>query len=244
MFALNLTIGNAQSITFDPQDSQVFLTKRDVIGIEQGGTGAATATAARERLSAAAIGHTHKAQEIAEGTISGDRLPVIPLLKGGTGRTDGRAVALTTPRTIGLSGGATGTATAFDGSGDITIPVMGLDMGKASAGALALEYGGTGETTAIAARKALKIQCGYITHSITSLGAAGYASYTVMFAEQFSKEPVVVVSGQSNTSGRMNGLIFNVSTRSTTGFIVDVYNPTSGSSGTFTKGMFWVAIEN
>lgn len=55
---------------------------------------------------------------------------------------------LATPRTIAISGGATGTATTFDGSGNITIPITGLDMGKANAGTLPVVRGGTGLTAA------------------------------------------------------------------------------------------------
>ena len=57
------------------------------------------------------------------------------------------ASKLATSKTIAISGGATGTATAFDGSDNITIPVTALDMSKASAGTLAIARGGTGSTT-------------------------------------------------------------------------------------------------
>lgn len=57
------------------------------------------------------------------------------------------ATKLTIARTIAISGGATGTATSFDGTGNITIPVTALDMGNASAGTLVVARGGTGTTT-------------------------------------------------------------------------------------------------
>lgn len=41
--------------------------------------------------------------------------------------TAGKATKLATPRKIGITGGAIGTATNFDGSGDINIPVMSLN---------------------------------------------------------------------------------------------------------------------
>ena len=56
------------------------------------------------------------------------------------------ATKLAASKTIAISGGATGTATSFDGSGNITIPVTALDMSKASAGTLAVARGGTGLT--------------------------------------------------------------------------------------------------
>jgi hypothetical protein len=57
------------------------------------------------------------------------------------------ASKLASAKTIAISGGATGTATSFDGSGNITIPVTGLDMSKATAGILSIARGGTGSTT-------------------------------------------------------------------------------------------------
>lgn len=58
-----------------------------------------------------------------------------------------KADALTSSRTIAISGGATGTATSFDGSANITIPVTDLDISKASAGTLPVSRGGTGQTS-------------------------------------------------------------------------------------------------
>lgn len=138
----------------------------------------------------AATSHNHAATNITSGTLSSDRLPTIPITKGGTGATtaaaaltnlgitatatelnkldgvtatttelnyvdgvtsniqtqlDGKlsistkyaasssvggsatsAVKLQTPRKIGLGTGVTGTATSFDGSADITIPVTDI----------------------------------------------------------------------------------------------------------------------
>lgn len=67
-----------------------------------------------------------------------------------------KAEALETARTIALSGGATGTATSFNGSGNITIPVTALDPAKLTA-AVAVAKGGTGATTAAAARTNLDV---------------------------------------------------------------------------------------
>jgi hypothetical protein len=59
----------------------------------------------------------------------------------------GTATKLQTARSIAISGGATGTATNFDGSAAITIPVTALDVSKATAGTLPVARGGTGATT-------------------------------------------------------------------------------------------------
>lgn len=57
------------------------------------------------------VSHSHPASEISD---------VIPVAKGGTGRTDGKAVALASSRTISLSGDVTGSG-SFDGSGNVNI---------------------------------------------------------------------------------------------------------------------------
>lgn len=52
---------------------------------------------------------------------------------------------LATARTIGISGPITGTATSFDGTANITIPVTALNVGHANVtGTLAVNRGGTG----------------------------------------------------------------------------------------------------
>lgn len=58
----------------------------------------------------------------------------------------GSATKLQTTRTIGISGGATGTATSFNGTSNITIPVTALDPDKLSK-AVPVSQGGTGNTT-------------------------------------------------------------------------------------------------
>lgn len=58
----------------------------------------------------------------------------------------GSATKLQTARTIGISGGATGTATSFNGTSNITIPVTALDPDKLSK-AVPVSKGGTGNTT-------------------------------------------------------------------------------------------------
>lgn len=52
----------------------------------------------------------------------------------GNQNTTGSAATLTTARTIGLSGAATGTATSFNGSSNITIPVTALNASNLTSG--------------------------------------------------------------------------------------------------------------
>ena len=61
--------------------------------------------------------------------------------------TAASAAKLSAAKTIAISGGATGTATGFDGSANITIPVTGIDVSKADAGVLPIARGGTGSGT-------------------------------------------------------------------------------------------------
>jgi len=53
--------------------------------VSKGGTGATTADDARSKLGAAAEKHEHSATDINSGTLSSDRLPVVPMSKGGLG---------------------------------------------------------------------------------------------------------------------------------------------------------------
>lgn len=66
----------------------------------------------------------------------------------------GSAASLATARTISLFGAVTGTATSFDGSTDITIPVTEIDP-TALLGPVPVDKGGTGATSASAARSSL-----------------------------------------------------------------------------------------
>ena len=58
------------------------------------------------------------------------------LIGGGHADT---ADKLKTPRSIALTGGATGTATNFDGSANISIPVTGMDASKLTSGTVPME---------------------------------------------------------------------------------------------------------
>ncbi len=98
--------------------------------------------------------YTSRIIESASGTLSINNVTIttgkVVTATTFTGALSGNASTATkleTARTIGISGGATGTATSFDGSGNITIPVTALDVSKASAGTLAVARGGTGLTS-------------------------------------------------------------------------------------------------
>ena len=61
------------------------------------------------------------------------------------------ATKLAAGKTIAISGAVTGTATSFDGSGNITIPTTAIDISKVNSGILPIGYGGTGSTSAAGA---------------------------------------------------------------------------------------------
>lgn len=86
-----------------------------------------------------------------------DGVPGALPAQGGNADT---AVRLKTARNISLSGGVTGVATKFDGSGDIVIPVTGINVANANAGTLAIARGGTGGTSPANARANLGVAYG------------------------------------------------------------------------------------
>ncbi|WP_244592211.1 LamG domain-containing protein [Azospirillum palustre] len=109
------------------------------------------------------------------------------------------AARLTTPRTIALSGGATGTATAFDGTQNIVIPVTAvaasvltgtIDIARLPAGALERLYPVASDAerfalTTAQVQKGDTVQVGgtgglmYLVVDESNLGnAAGYRAYT------------------------------------------------------------------
>jgi hypothetical protein len=61
--------------------------------------------------------------------------------------TASNATVLQTARTIAISGNATGTATSFDGSGNISIPVTAINADGITSGTLGVARGGTGAST-------------------------------------------------------------------------------------------------
>ena len=133
---------------------------------------------------------------------------VVPVSGGGTGQTSlsavtvGAASRLSAARTIALSGGATATATGFDGSANITIPVTGLDMSKANAGTLPVARGGTGVTSLETLGASLKVYPMY-SSSVSSVDMNGYAAngiYNIQMPAGTNQTPFHTPLGET-TSG-------------------------------------------
>ena len=147
----------------------------------------------------------------------------------GNSATATKAGQLTTARTIAISGGATGTATSFNGTANITIPVTALDVSKANAGTLAVARGGTGATNLanvtvgkatalnVSSTSAIAITAGVQFISTTILSQTGnwfietHVSGTNIFqrATSMADPSNVCVRTSSNSGSSWNGWVFS-----------------------------------
>ena len=83
------------------------------------------------------------------------------------------ATSLQTARTIAISGAVTGTATSFNGTANITIPITALDVSAATTGTLAVARGGTGVTTATGTGSVVLSSAPTLTNPVVGTQAAG-----------------------------------------------------------------------
>ena len=129
----------------------------------------------------------------------------------------GSATSLFTPRTIALTGGATGTATSFDGTKNIQIPVTSLNPNNLSS-AVPINKGGTGATSAANARTAL--EAGYtIRRTITTTGAGWYriAATTVSVGRNYTDVYIdASLAGRNSQIGLIAAITYGTSTTDTT----------------------------
>ena len=82
------------------------------------------------------------------------------------------ATKLAAKRTIALSGAATGTATGFDGSGNIAIPVTSLDASKLTGTASVSTTGNAASATKLAAKRTIALS-GAATGTATGFDGSG-----------------------------------------------------------------------
>lgn len=113
------------------------------------------------------------------------------------------ATTLATARTIGISGAVTGTATSFNGSTNITIPITALDVSAATAGTLAVNRGGTGISSYTAnnyirASGATTLQQRTPAQVLSDIGAAA-VSHTHTIANVTNLQSTL--DGKANLSG-------------------------------------------
>ena len=104
-----------------------------VLPQSKGGTGQTSLQAARNAMG---LGNTLGVLPVANGGTGQSSLANVTVGKATRADTAASSSKLTTKRTIALSGGATGTATGFDGSANITIPVTAINPANVSAGTL------------------------------------------------------------------------------------------------------------
>ena len=110
------------------------------------------------------------------------------------------ATKLNTARTIGISGGATGTATSFDGSTNISIPVTSLDASKlsgtasisttgnaATATTATTTTGNAGSATKLATARTISLSDGAIATATSFDGSANISIPVTSFYESYAK---------------------------------------------------------
>ena len=122
------------------------------------------------------------------------KLPAAPTTVTGNA---GTATKLQTARTIAISGGATGTATSFDGSANISIPVTALDVSKATAGTLSTARGGTGRTDG----KAVALATARTIDGISFDGSANRIRYGSCSTAAATVEKIVSLTGFTLATG-------------------------------------------
>ena len=96
------------------------------------------------------------------------------------------ATTLQNARTIAISGPVTGTATSFNGSANIVIPVTALDVAHANVtGTLAVDHGGTGVTTSTGTGSVVLSASPALTGTPTAPTAAGGTNTTQIATTAF-----------------------------------------------------------
>ena len=127
--------------------------------------------------SKADVGHKHSASDITSGTLSADRLPVVPISKGGTGKTTAKAANNAICGGLSQDDGSLGDTTLFagvyqnpsDSTGGLykrtaltvwnyVLSKIRSTFGFTTANVLPVSHGGTGATGESAARANLGVE--------------------------------------------------------------------------------------
>ncbi|CAO3363085.1 LamG-like jellyroll fold domain-containing protein [Azospirillum melinis] len=194
----NITAGTVQG-ALEEIDHRLSTLSQDSIA-NGGGSVRVTEDGAVEIVPAAGRTATYKGGELHTSATAYDKAQTDAAIAAmiAAGQAAG-AARLTTPRTIALSGGATGTATSFDGTQNIAIPVTAvaasaltgtIDIARLPAGALERLYPVASDAerfalTTAQVQKGDTVQVGgtgglmYLVVDESNLGnAAGYRAYT------------------------------------------------------------------
>lgn len=127
------------------------------------------------------------------------------------------ATKLATARSISISGGATGTATNFDGTVPITIPITALDVSKSNAGILAVARGGTGNANNASASCTGNSATATKLQTAINIGGASFDGSVSLTLEQIGAaasnhtHPYVPLSGGTMTGNLVGEASCNIS---------------------------------
>ena len=133
-----------------------------------------------------------------------------------TGNVSGSASKLATARSIALSGGVTGTATNFDGSGNIVIPVTSVDATKLNGTASINTTGNAGTATKLAAAVSIALSGG-ATGTATAFDGSGNITIPITALDAAKLVGTATVSTTGNaatatkfaTARKINGVNFD-----------------------------------
>ena len=207
-------------------------TQEEITGtlaIEQGGTGATSASQALTNLGAAHVGHLHQLSGMG---ITG----TLPITKGGTGATTKEQAlanleAASTSHTHSLTSstisgtlpitkggtGATSASSALSNLGAASTSHTHSLTSSTISGTLPIEKGGTGATSAMDALRKLGIKSGEVSVTVPKGEARG--SEVITFDEAYpNADYVIVLSVYSGIAGGNEGRTATFTAKTATGF--------------------------
>ncbi len=207
-------------------------TQEEITGtlaIEQGGTGATSASQALTNLGAAHVGHLHQLSGMG---ITG----TLPITKGGTGATTKEQAlanleAASTSHTHSLTSstisgtlpitkggtGATSASSALSNLGAASTSHTHALTSSTLTGTLPIEKGGTGATSAMDALRKLGIKSGEVSVTVPKGEARG--SEVITFDEAYpNADYVIVLSVYSGIAGGNEGRTATFTAKTATGF--------------------------
>jgi hypothetical protein len=145
--------------------------------------------------------------------------------------TASNATVLQTARTIATSGGATGTATSFNGSANITIPITGLNVSTADSGILAVARGGTGVNTSTGTGSTVLSVSPALTGTPTATTATNGTNTTQIATTAFVSSAVTIATGSLGTMSTQNANAVAITGGTINGATVGA---STAAAGTFT----------
>lgn len=195
-----------EGMTKEEIEAQIGTISGSVVPVSRGGTGATNAAGARTNLEitpanigAAAASHNHNASNINAGTLSADRLPTVPITKGGTGATtaaNARSNLGITPANIGAAASSHNHAASNITSGTLSADRLPT---------VPLTKGGTGATNAATARSNLGVKIVQLYSGNFKSGSMTFSlnyDYFIIFGHSGGtyRESVVVPKATLSTS--------------------------------------------